>query len=115
MLKKDPSLDAIFHALADRTRRALVERLVAGEASVSALAQPIAMSLPAVMQHLQVLEASGLVRSRKQGRVRLCRIDPAVLGAAETWLSAHRAQWEHRLNLFGAVLDAMPDDSEKES
>lgn len=114
MLKESPSLDAVFHALADPTRRALVEELVKGEVSVSALAAPLAMSLPAVMQHLQVLEASGLVRSQKQGRVRMCRIEPSVLGAAERWLSAHRALWERRLDLLGTVLDAM-DKADKET
>ena len=79
MLNHQP-LDLVFQALADPSRRTMVERLSRGPASVSDLAQPLDMSLPAVMQHLQVLEASGLVRSEKTGRVRTCRIDPKALG-----------------------------------
>ena len=79
MLNQAAPLDGIFHALADSTRRAMVERLSRGPASVSELAEPLAISLPAVLQHLQVLEGSGLVRSEKAGRVRTCRIDPAAL------------------------------------
>ncbi len=74
MLNQSDSLDPLFHALADPTRRAIVERLSRGSASVSELAQPFAMSLPAVIQHLQVLETSSLVRSEKVGRIRTCRI-----------------------------------------
>lgn len=112
MLNQKPTLDAVFHALADPTRRALVEQLVKGEASVSALAKPLAMSLPAVMQHLQVLEASGLVATQKVGRVRTCRIEAEALAAAETWLSAHRALWERRLDLLGALLDQPEPEQE---
>lgn len=110
MVNQKPSLDGVFHALSDPTRRALVARLVEGEASVSALAAPLAMSLPAVMQHLQVLEAAGLVTTQKVGRVRTCRMEPAVLRAAEDWLSGHRRFWERRLDLLGALLDETADD-----
>jgi DNA-binding transcriptional ArsR family regulator len=100
------SLDLVFQALADPTRRVLVERLTRGSASVSELARPLAMSLPAVMQHLGVLEASGLVRSEKAGRVRTCRIAPEALSAAEGWLSGRRALCERRLDRLGESLAA---------
>lgn len=98
MLNESPSLDRVFHALADSTRRAMVERLALRPMSVSELASPFAMSLPAVMQHLAVLEDSGLVRSHKAGRVRTCRIDPATFGAVEHWMAACRSEWESRLD-----------------
>jgi DNA-binding transcriptional ArsR family regulator len=97
-------LDPVFQALADPTRRVIVERLSRGPASVSELAQPLAMSLPAVLQHLQVLEASGLVRSQKTGRVRICRIEPAALKSAEDWIGARRAEWERRLDRLAEYL-----------
>ncbi|MGZ8377173.1 MAG: ArsR/SmtB family transcription factor [Gemmatirosa sp.] len=103
-------LDALFHALADPTRRALVERLTRGPASVSALAEPMAMSLPAVLQHLQVLEASGLVCTEKVGRVRTCRLEPAALRTAEQWISQRRTQWQRRLDRLGAYLAERSDD-----
>jgi DNA-binding transcriptional ArsR family regulator len=87
----------------------MVERLSRGPASVSALAEPLAMSLPAVMQHLQVLEASGLVCSEKVGRVRTCRLEPAALRTAEEWLARRRSSWEHRLDRLGEYL-AKQDD-----
>ncbi|WBB69435.1 metalloregulator ArsR/SmtB family transcription factor [Micromonospora sp. WMMD812] len=98
------SLDRVFHALADPSRRGIVERLVRGPASVSELARPLEMSLPAVLQHLQVLESSGLVVSEKAGRVRTCRVEPAVLRAAEAWLAAQRTTWERRLDRLDDVL-----------
>lgn len=79
-----------------------MERLSRGPASVSALAEPLAMSLPAVLQHLQVLEASGLVRSEKVGRVRTCRIEPKALRTAERWIAGRRTSWERRLDRLGA-------------
>jgi DNA-binding transcriptional ArsR family regulator len=82
----------------------MVERLSRGPASVSTLAQPFAMSLPAVLQHLQVLEASGLVRSEKVGRVRTCRIEPAALRTAERWITGRRTSWERRLDRLGEYL-----------
>jgi DNA-binding transcriptional ArsR family regulator len=99
------ALDRLFQALADPTRRAIVERLSRGPSSVSALAEPLAMSLPAVMQHLQVLETSGLVRSEKQGRVRTCRIEAAALATVEKWVVARRGAWERRLDRLGDFLD----------
>jgi DNA-binding transcriptional ArsR family regulator len=98
------SLDQVFQALADPKRRNMVERLVRGPASVSELARPQAMSLPAAMQHLQVLEACGLVRSEKTGRVRTCRIEPDALRAAEGWISSQRTVWESRLDRLGEYL-----------
>ena len=97
-------LDLAFQALGDPSRRAMVERLTLGPASVSELAKPLAMSLPAVMQHIAVLEESGLVTSEKVGRVRTCRIDPNAISAAERWLNERRQQWEQRFDRLGAFL-----------
>ena len=99
-----PVLDSVFRALADPGRRAMVERLVTGPASVSELAGPLDMSLPAVMQHLAVLEDSGLVASEKSGRVRTCRLEPAVLRTAEGWIAGRRTTWERRLDRLGEYL-----------
>ena len=103
-------LDQVFHALADPTRRGMVERLVRGPASVSELSRPLEMSLPAVLQHLQVLEASGLVRSEKAGRVRTCRIEPDTLRAAEAWVTGQRTAWESRLDRLGDYLAGQGTD-----
>ena len=111
MINQSASLDHVFQALADPARRIMVERLARGPASVSELAQPLAMSLPAVLQHLQVLEASGLVRSEKTGRVRTCRIQPATLRTAETWIARRRAGWERRLDRLGDYLAAQDTKS----
>lgn len=113
MLKHEADLDRVFQALADPTRRAIVERLVRGPASVSRLAEPLPMSLAAVVQHLQVLEASGLVRSEKVGRVRTCRVEPAALRRAEQWFDEQRTLWESRLERLGDFL-ASEDPREKE-
>lgn len=107
MLNQSSALDLTFQALADPTRRALVERLARGPVSVSELARPFAMSLPAVMQHLAVLETSGLVRSEKIGRVRTCRVDAKALSRAEQWINARRTEWERRLDRLGAYLDQL--------
>src|SRR5213596_4408304 len=104
MLNQSAALDQVFQALADPSRRAMVERLSRGPASVSELARPLAMSLPAVVQHLQVLETSGLVRSEKVGRVRTCRIEPAALRPVERWIGARRSSWERRLDSLGEYL-----------
>jgi DNA-binding transcriptional ArsR family regulator len=109
MLNSQPQLDLVFQALSDPTRRAIVERLGRGPASVSQLAQPFAMTLPAVVQHLHVLEASGLVRSEKIGRVRTCRIDGLALRTAEGWIAERRTTWERRLDRLGEVLAEQPD------
>lgn len=94
----------VFQALADPTRRAIVERLVRGPASVKAVAEPLAMSLPAVMQHLQVLEAAGVIVTEKVGRVRSCRIEPKALRDAERWLNGQRTEWERQLDQLGDYL-----------
>ena len=101
----DHSLDKTFAALADPARRAMVERLVHGPATVSELAAPLPMSLAGALQHLKVLEESGLVASEKKGRVRTCRIDPAMLSAAERWVAERRVMWERNLDRLGAFLD----------
>ncbi|HLK25274.1 MAG TPA: metalloregulator ArsR/SmtB family transcription factor [Caulobacteraceae bacterium] len=99
-----PGLDLMFQALADPTRRGMLDRLCRGPASVSELAAPYSMSLPAIVQHLKLLETSGLVRSSKRGRVRTCRLEPAALGAAERWLADRRLVWEARLDRLGGYL-----------
>jgi DNA-binding transcriptional ArsR family regulator len=105
VLNHSASLDLAFQALADPTRRVMVERLSRGPASVSELAKPLAMSLSAVVQHLAVLEAGGLVRSEKIGRVRTCRVEPVALRQAERWIAERRATWERRLDRLGEYLD----------
>jgi DNA-binding transcriptional ArsR family regulator len=104
----------MYQALADASRRAMVERLSRGPASVSELAEPFDMSLSAVMQHLQVLEASGLVNTEKVGRVRTCRIEPQALGVAERWISQRRAMWERRFDRLGDYLAAQADAGKEE-
>jgi DNA-binding transcriptional ArsR family regulator len=99
-----PDLDLVFQALSDPSRREMVVRLSRGPVSVSELARPFDMTLPAVMQHLQVLEASGLVRSEKIGRVRTCRIEPKALSRAEAWFTGRRASWERRFDRLGELL-----------
>src|SRR3954462_10661265 len=98
MLDQRGSLDRVFQALADPSRRSMVERLSRGPASVSQLAEPLAMSLPAVVQHLQMLEASGLVKTEKIGRVRSCSLDTSAMSQAERWINDRRTQWERRLD-----------------
>jgi DNA-binding transcriptional ArsR family regulator len=100
-------LDRLFHALADPARRAIVERLSRGPAPVSELARPLPMSLPSAMQHLGVLQAAGLVRSEKIGRVRTCAIEPGALSQAEQWINARRIGWEQRLDRLGAYLEIL--------
>jgi len=101
----DQKIAHVFHALADPTRRALVERLGRGPASVTDLAQPLDITLAAVIQHLQILEQSGLVRSQKVGRVRTCRLEPAGLSVAARWIAERRAEWERRFGRLGGLLD----------
>lgn len=100
-------LDRVFKALADPTRRAVLARLSSGPAPVGELARPFDMSLPSFTQHLRVLEQSGLVRSRKEGRVRTYAIVPRRLAEAETWMALQRATWEARLDQLDDVLEAM--------
>jgi DNA-binding transcriptional ArsR family regulator len=94
----ESQLDIAFQALSDSTRRGMLARLSRGAASVGDLAQPLRMSLPAVLQHLKLLEASGLVTSEKRGRVRTCRLQPQALAEAESWMSEQRRRWEARLD-----------------
>jgi DNA-binding transcriptional ArsR family regulator len=108
-------VELLFAALADPSRRAMVDRLTRGPATVSELARPLPMSLPAVVQHLHVLEASGLVRSQKVGRVRTCRIEPTGLRAAEDWVTERRRSWERRLDRLGEYLKEHPDQHEPRS
>ena len=109
MLNQSAPLDRVFQALADPSRRLMVERLSRGPASVSELARPLDMSLAAVVQHVQVLEASGLVHSEKVGRVRTCAIEPTALRTAEQWIAERRTSWEHRLDRLGGFLAEHPD------
>jgi DNA-binding transcriptional ArsR family regulator len=104
------ALDRVFRALADPTRRVMVDRLSRGPASVTELAEPFEMSLPSIVQHLQVLEASGLIPSAKVGRVRTCQIEAAALGDAERWISERRATWERRLDRLGDYLEESDPD-----
>lgn len=106
---REHNLDLMFQALADPTRRAMVERLSKGPTSVSELAKPLPMSLPAVVQHLQVLEQSGLVTTEKLGRVRTCTLDTGAMTRVEMWINERRQGWEKKLDTLGALLDALPD------
>lgn len=94
-------IDAVFHALGEPTRRAIVEQLSAGPRSVSEIAEPLPITLAAVVQHLQVLEASGVVKSEKVGRVRTCSIAPEGLELAECWIRDRKGNWERRLDQLG--------------
>ena len=109
MRKKKPNVDRVFHALGDPTRRAILEKLSEGPISVSRLADPLRITLAAVVQHLQVLEESGLVQTEKIGRVRTCRVEPAGLSVAEQWIDDRRSMWERRLDRLGDLL-AEPDE-----
>src|SRR5271168_1385642 len=110
MPKKKPSIERVFHALCDPSRRAIVEKLSQGPISVSRLAEPLNITLAAVVQHLQVLEQSGLVQTEKVGRVRTCSIEPAGLSVVEQWIGDCRSMWERRLDRLGDLL-AEPDES----
>ena len=113
MLNESARLDLAFQALADPTRRRIVAQLSLAPASVSELARPLPISLPAVLQHLQMLEASGLVRTEKKGRVRTCRIEPKALSRAESWISEQRALWEGRLDRLEDYLAEMKQKQEE--
>jgi DNA-binding transcriptional ArsR family regulator len=112
MLQHQAPLDLAFQALSDPTRRAMVERLSRGPASVSELAAPFPMSMSAVVQHLKILEASGLVASEKTGRVRTCRVEARALGAAERWINERRKSVERSLDRLGVFLDEIRDEEE---
>lgn len=111
MLHDPAQLDLMFQALADPARRQMVDRLSRGPASVSQLAEPLVMSLSAVVQHLNLLEASGLVRTQKVGRVRTCQIEPKALRAAEHWINERRLSWERRLDRLGDFLAETKDEN----
>jgi DNA-binding transcriptional ArsR family regulator len=98
----------MYAALADRSRRTMVDRLSRGPATVKQLAEPLTMSLPAVLQHLRVLEESGLVRSAKTGRVRTCHLQPAALQQAEQWIADRRTGWVSRLDRLETYLEEQP-------
>jgi DNA-binding transcriptional ArsR family regulator len=110
MLNYADPVDSVFHALGDPTRRALVDHLSHGPATVSELAAPLPISLPAVVQHLKVLQESGLVDSEKVGRVRTCRVSPATMRRAEGWIAERRAEWERRLDRLGEFLAEQDDE-----
>lgn len=112
MLQHQEPLDLAFQALSDPTRRGMVERLSRGPATVSELAAPLPMSMSAVVQHLKILEASGLVRSEKVGRVRTCRVEAEALSAAERWINERRKSVERSLDRLGAFLDATKPEEE---
>ncbi len=104
MGKRKIDIDRLFHALGDPTRRAMLDRLTQGPQSVSALAEPLGITLTAVMQHLQILQECGLAATEKLGRVRTCRIEPAGFDALEQWIRDHRTAWERKLDRLGALL-----------
>ena len=110
MLNESACLDLAFQALADPTRRRMVVQLSQGPASVSELARPLPISLPAVMQHLKALEQSGLVRSEKKGRVRTVRLEPNRLETAESWIAERRTEWEAQLDRFETYLSTLKND-----
>jgi DNA-binding transcriptional ArsR family regulator len=110
MPKQSKQLSRMFHALADPTRRAVLERLGSGPAAMSALAQPFKMALPSFAQHLDVLEDCGLVRSRKSGRVRTYQLVPQPLKLVEHWLEAQRKKWRRRLDQLDSYLQETKED-----
>ena len=110
MLSQSAEIDRVFHALGDPTRRAIMEKLSEGPISVSRLAKPLSITLAAVVQHLQVLEKSGLVHTEKAGRVRTCRMEPKGLSVAEQWIGDRRSLWERRFDRLGDLL-AEPDEN----
>ena len=112
MLKQSQSLDLTFQALADPARRTMLDQLTRGPASVSELARPLDMSLPAVMQHLAVLEGSGLVRSEKIGRTRRCRMEPRALSLAEQWINQRRIEWGRHLDRLGEYLQTLKSEGD---
>jgi DNA-binding transcriptional ArsR family regulator len=109
---RDDQLDRAFQALADGSRRAMVIRLTRGPASVSELAGPLKMSMPSVLQHIDVLQRGGLVQTEKLGRVRVCRLEPASMRSLEHWIAEHRAAWERSFDRLGQVLDEIFPDAQ---
>ena len=108
MLKYSQSLDRAFHALSDATRRAMLDRLAGGPASVSELARPFDTTFASIVQHIQVLEASGLIATEKIGRIRTCRISKDAIARVEQWLSERRHMWESHFDRLGAILEGNP-------
>ena len=108
-MHEKPTIEHVFHALGDPTRRAILEKLSERPMSVSRLAEPLAITLAAVVQHLQILEEAGLVQTEKLGRVRTCRIEPAGFAVAQQWIADRRSIWERRLDRLGDLL-AEPDE-----
>ena len=113
VLNNSSSLDRAFQALADPVRRGMLARLSRGPATVSELARPLSISLPAVLQHLHALEASGLVRSEKKGRVRTVRLETTALSAAETWIHDRRSEWEARHDRFEDYVSTLKTKEEQ--
>ena len=113
MMERDP-LSTTFQALADPSRRRILERLTEGPATVSVLAEPLAMSKPAVTQHLNVLEDAGLIVRNKQGRWRTCELQEQPLAEASEWVSRHRAIWLERFEALEATLESMAEPNDKE-
>jgi DNA-binding transcriptional ArsR family regulator len=109
MVNRLAERDRVFLALADPSRRSMVERLTGGPASVSQLAEPLSMSLAAVVQHVSVLETAGIIATEKVGRVRTCRLKPESLRPAEDWFATQRSEWERRLDRLGDVLAEQHD------
>ncbi|MFA6115570.1 MAG: helix-turn-helix transcriptional regulator [Sphingomonas sp.] len=105
-------LNTVFHALADPTRRAVIGRLGKGPASISELAQPFDMALPSFMKHIHLLEESGWIRTRKQGRVRTCTIEKATFAAVDDWLADQRALWEERTDRLEHFVTHQPEDAQ---
>lgn len=99
------NIDGLFHALGDPTRRAILDKLCEGPLSVTRLAAPLGVTVTAVMQHLQILEESGLVHTEKVGRIRTCRVDTAGFAALQQWINDHRTLWERRLDRLGEFLE----------
>ncbi|MBV8631386.1 MAG: helix-turn-helix transcriptional regulator [Silvibacterium sp.] len=104
MPNRKTNVDRVFHALGDPTRRAILERVSSGPVSVSSLAKPLRITLAATVQHVQVLEKSGLLHSSKVGRVRTCRMEPKGLSVLEQWISERRSLWERRFDRLGELL-----------
>lgn len=115
MTNNQATLDMVFHALADSTRRQVLERLAVGPMSVSELAHPFQMALPSFLQHLRVLEECGLIHTRKQGRVRTCELSSGNLGPAEDWLTGQREIWHARLDRLDTLLNAMDETKQNEA
>jgi DNA-binding transcriptional ArsR family regulator len=106
VLQNSAALDGVFHALADPTRRAMLRSLASGQRTIGELAAPFSMSFPAASKHVRVLERAGLVRRRIEGRSHICRLDPAPLAAAETWLRFYEGFWTEQFDALDALLKA---------